>query len=75
MAAAREGKLEAVSYTHLDVYKRQVMMVKMPYRAEYTTCSGKHRNMKPNSKGSVTPQTNAQIAAETTRPKIGRAHV
>ena len=30
--------------------------------------SGKHRNMKPNSKGSVTPQTNAQMAAEVTRP-------
>ena len=43
-------------------------MVKMPYRAEYTTYSGKHRNMKPNSKGSVTPQTNAQIAADRTRP-------
>ena len=24
--------------------------------------------MKPNSKGSVTPQTNAQMAAEVTRP-------
>ena len=43
-------------------------MVKMPYRAEYTTYSGKHRNMKPNSKGSVTPQTKAQMAADRTRP-------
>ena len=40
----------------IDVYKRQ------------TTYRGKHRNMKPNSNGSVTPQTKAQIAAETTRP-------
>ena len=47
------------------------MMVKMPYRAEYTTYSGKHRNMKPNSKGSVTPQTNAQMAADTNQTDGG----
>mgnify|MGYP000538487185 FL=1 len=45
-----------------------VITVKIAYSRAYTTYSPGARNMKPNSNGSVTPQTNAAIAAEERRP-------
>ena len=45
-----------------------VITVKTAYSSAYTTYSAGARNMKPNSNGSVTPQTNAAIAAEERRP-------
>ena len=45
-----------------------VIVVKIPYNKAYTRYRTGARNMKPNSKGSVTPQTNAQTAADATRP-------
>ena len=47
---------------------KHVITVKTPYNAAYTTYNAGAKNMKPNSKGSVTPQTNAQTAAEAIRP-------
>ena len=45
-----------------------VITVKIPYKIAYTKYRAGAKNMKPNSNGSVTPQTNAQTAAEATRP-------
>src|SRR5699024_690282 len=47
-----------------------VTAAKMPYSREYTTYRGNARNMKANSKGSVTPHRKADRAAAPTIPMV-----
>ena len=47
-----------------------VITVKIPYSKAYTTYSGNAKNIKANSKGSVTPQRRAHKAADPMIPMV-----